>query len=308
MKPSVCLTLLLGLILQCGCGSTKDYRAAYGNASVNADPQGSRLLLPRDFAKQGVVPDSDEHLRRERDQTLDITDPASLASAIPGTYAGRDAVEWLAVPVLSEGLTAPVIPAPVIPALLAVSVQDAADAAARKRVVVYTAALRSVVAEIDASMARAKELALACGGYVQEMRGDSITLRVPAETFEPTLAAIEALGQTVEREIRAQDVTEDYVDLEARLKAAQQMRDRLAALLEKAADVKAMLEVERELGRVNEEIEKLTGKLNVLKSKVAYSAISISFVRVAPRVSAATGARQLPFHWLRQLHPDRLWD
>ncbi|MCC7290749.1 MAG: DUF4349 domain-containing protein [Phycisphaerales bacterium] len=303
MKPSVRLTALLGLVFFCGCASTKDYREAQRDSSLHTDPQGSRLLLPRDFAKLGVVPDSAERIRRESNQMVDITNPASLASDVPGTFAGRDNTTDLAAPVLSEGLTSPVIPA-----LLAVSVQDAAEAAARKRVVVYTAALRSVVGDIDASMARAKELALSCGGYVQEIRGDSIALRVPAETFEPTLAAIEALGQTAAREIHAQDVTEEYVDLEARLKAAQQMRDRLAALLEKAADVKAMLEVERELGRVNEEIEKLTGKLNVLRNKVAYSAISISFVRVAPRVSAAAGARQLPFYWLRQLHPDRLWD
>lgn len=294
MKPSIPLTVLLGVALLCGCGSTKDYRAADRYASVDDDPSGSRLRLPRDFAKYGVVPDSDGEYLGAANQGLDPASPAGLASAIPGAFAGVR---------LSEGLTAPVIPA-----LLAVSVQDAADAAAARRVVVYTAALRSVVGEIDASMARAKELALAGGGYVQEIRGDHIILRVPAEKFEPTLAAIEALGRTVEREIHAQDVTEEYVDLEARLRAAQQMRDRLAALLEKAADVKAMLEVERELGRVNEEIEKLTGKLNVLKNKVAYSAISVSFVRVAPRASAAVGARRLPFRWLRELHPDRLWD
>ncbi len=295
MKPSVRLTVLLGLAVSGGCGSTKDYRAAGRHSRLDTDPrEGSGLLLPRDSAKYGVGPHSDGEYLGAANQWLDNTNPSVLASAIPGSFAGRD---------ISGGLSAPVIPA-----LLAVSVQDAAGAAAARRVVVYTAALRSVVGEIDASMARAKELALACGGYVQEMRGDSITLRVPAENFEPTLAAIEALGQTVEREIHAQDVTEEYVDLEARLKAAQQMRDRLAALLEKAADVKAMLEVERELGRVNEEIEKLTGKLNLLKNKVAYSAISVSFVRVAPRVSAAVGARRLPFHWLRELHPDRLWD
>jgi len=57
----------------------------------------------------------------------------------------------------------------------------------------------------------------------------------------------QALGQIISKNIDAQDVTDEYTDLQLRLKNAEALRDRFAAILEKAANVKDTLEVEREL-------------------------------------------------------------
>lgn len=187
------------------------------------------------------------------------------------------------------------------------SVQDAAAAAVVQRVLIYSAALRVVVPDVEAALKQAQALAGEYDGYMQELSGDRITLRVPAARFEEALARLESLGRVVQRDIKAQDVTEEYVDLQARLRNAERLRDRLLALLEKAENVQAILEVERELGRVNQEIERLTGQLNLLNSRAALSAVTIQFERAAPLAGPSPAERHLPFPWLRSLRPEHLW-
>lgn len=174
-----------------------------------------------------------------------------------------------------------------------------------QRIVIYTATLRMVVVEIDASIKQTEAIAAEYKGWVQSISGDSITIRVPADQYESAVAKIEALGRISDRQLQASDVTEEYVDLEARLKNALAVRDRLNALLAKAEDVKAALEVEKELARVGEEIERLQGKMELLKNRVAFSTISVNFERVY-RSTQPPQITRVPFDWLNDLNPNRL--
>ncbi len=174
-----------------------------------------------------------------------------------------------------------------------------------RRIVVYTANYLIVVPEIEAAMARMKSIAEAAGGWVDQVDRNTMKIRVPASRFEDTTSLIESLGRFVERSLKAADVTEDYVDLEARLRNARAVRDRLNALLAKAEDVKAALEVEKELARVGREIERLEAKFEILRNRVAFSTISVGFQTVA-RTAPAPINTQLPFAWLRELNPRRL--
>lgn len=175
----------------------------------------------------------------------------------------------------------------------------------KQRIVIYTATLRMVVVEIDASIKQTETIAVEFKGWVQSISGDSITIRVPADQYEAAVAKIEALGRVSDRQLQASDVTEEYVDLEARLKNALAVRDRLNALLAKAEDVKAALEVEKELARVGEEIERLQGKMELLKNRVAFSTITINFERVY-RSTQPPQVTRVPFEWLNELNPNRL--
>ncbi len=174
-----------------------------------------------------------------------------------------------------------------------------------RRIVVYMARYRIVVREIEAAIAEAEKLAAELGGWVQSIQGDSVTFRVPADKYEQATERVEGLGRVAERDLQAADVTEEYVDLEARLKNAEAVRQRLLGLLEKAENVTAALEVEKELGRIGQEIEQLKGKLELLKNRVAYSTITATFERVH-RVPPNRQLVRLPFEWLRQLDPNRL--
>ena len=100
------------------------------------------------------------------------------------------------------------------------------------------------------------------------------------------------------RDIQAQDVTDEFVDVEIRIKNARAMQVRLKTLLERAA-VKEALEIEKEMNRVTQELELLEGKLKLLKDKIAYSTITVHF---EPRGSTIQATRvRLPFPWLTQL-------
>lgn len=182
--------------------------------------------------------------------------------------------------------------------------RDPQKAPTGKRIVVYTGNYQIVVTEIDATISMVKKIAEDTAGWIDAIEASTVTLRVPAARYDEAIERIEALGRVVHRSLRAADVTDDYVDLEARLKNAKAVRERLNALLARAEDVKAALEVEKELFRVGEEIEQIEAKLEILKNRVAYSTITVTFETVER--SPLPPSTQLPFPWLRELDPRRL--
>jgi hypothetical protein len=165
--------------------------------------------------------------------------------------------------------------------------------------IVYTATLTMAVYQVQPNLTAVERIAKEKGGFLA-IRGDNrITVRVPRERFEDALGAIEKVGDVLHRDVTAEDVTDQYTDLEIRIKNSRAMQTRLKQLLEKAA-VKEALEIEKELARVTEELELMEGKLKLLKDKIAYSTITVVF---EGRGAALQGAQKvrLPFPWLGQL-------
>jgi hypothetical protein len=166
------------------------------------------------------------------------------------------------------------------------------------QMLVYTASLTMAVYQVDQGLARVEQIARENDGYLAT-RGDlAIAIRVPRAKFEAALKAVEGSGDVVHREIKAEDVTDSYFDMEVRARNARAMRDRLAKLLQQAS-VKDALEIEKELARVTQELELLEGKLKLLRHRVAFSTINVSF---RPRgVAIQTRPTRLPFPWLEEL-------
>lgn len=102
-------------------------------------------------------------------------------------------------------------------------------------------------------------------------------IRVPATSFDSLLAAV-ALGISHfdRKDIQVKDVTAEYVDIEARLKTKKDLELRYMELLKKASTVTEMLEIEREMGTLRADIESIEGRLNVLKSQVAFSTLTVT--------------------------------
>jgi hypothetical protein len=108
-------------------------------------------------------------------------------------------------------------------------------------------------------------------------RGGHWTIRLPAEKFTSFLDAVTQLGVAERREVSSQDVTEECVDLNSRLKNKQTLENRLLELVAKRGDeIKDVLALENELSRVREEIEKLQGRLRYLSDRVALTTVEIS--------------------------------
>jgi hypothetical protein len=177
--------------------------------------------------------------------------------------------------------------------------QPVAKDAATPQLLIYTADVTIAVFQVDQQMNAVEQVAHAVGGYLSSRSDQQVVIRVPREKFDEAIHKIEALGDVLHRSIAAQDVTDQYVDLQARLKNAYVMRERLTALL-KDAQVKDALEIEKELGRVTESIEQMEGQLKLLSDRVAYSTISVSFQAVNPQGVPDTQFT-LPFPWIQDL-------
>ncbi len=165
--------------------------------------------------------------------------------------------------------------------------------------IVYTATITMAVYQVQPNLAMVERIAKEQGGYLSVRTDNKITVRIPRAKFEPTLAAIEKIGDVLHRDVTAEDVTDQYVDLEIRIKNARAMQTRLKQLLEKAA-VKEAIEIEKELARVTEELELMEGRLKLLKDKIAYSSITVVFEGRGATLPGASKVR-LPFPWLGHL-------
>lgn len=167
------------------------------------------------------------------------------------------------------------------------------------QLIVYTATITMAVYQVQPNLVQVERIAKEQGGYLSLRNDNQITVRVPREKFEHALGLIEKIGDVLHRDVSAEDVTDQYTDLEIRIKNARAMQTRLKQLLEKAA-VKEALDIERELARVTQELELMEGKLKLLKDKVAYSTITVAFQARGAALQGA-GAVKLPFPWLGRL-------
>jgi len=172
------------------------------------------------------------------------------------------------------------------------------DPAQTGRLFVYNAVMNVVVERISDALNSIKATVINMGGYMQEMSSKSITLKVPAGKFQDVIAEVEKLGEVTRKDIKGSDVTEEMRDLTIRLKNAEEVRDRLANLLDKAEKVEDILKIEKELERITETIELLKGKIAYLQNRIAFSTITIYFNSKLPQTTLPTGT---PFHWVHNL-------
>lgn len=108
----------------------------------------------------------------------------------------------------------------------------------------------------------------------------NMTVRIPTTNFQKTVDAIATNVESFdEKTISRRDVTEEFVDIEARLKAKHALEARYTELLKKANNVKELLEIERELANIREEIEARQGRLEYLKNQVSMSTLNIYFYK-----------------------------
>ena len=110
----------------------------------------------------------------------------------------------------------------------------------------------------------------------------SLLVRVPSKSFQTIVDSIyKSVASLDRKEVILDDVTEEFVDLEARLMAKRKLEERYLQLLPKATSVKDMLEIERQIANIREEIESKQGRLKYLQNKVSLSSIHIDFYEMS---------------------------
>lgn len=117
----------------------------------------------------------------------------------------------------------------------------------------------------------------------------NLTIRIPNQHFDTFISEIsQGVKHFDTKEISQQDVTEEYVDVESRMKAKKKLEERYLQLLSKANKVSEMLEIEKQLAEIREEIEAKEGQLKYLQNRVALSTITIEMYTSNPSESGAT--------------------
>lgn len=154
------------------------------------------------------------------------------------------------------------------------------------RLIIRTADMSIVVTDTEESLARIAALVESNGGWVvssyvfqaeQDAKSGTITVRVPAEGFQSALDAITALAVEVQSlSTSGQDVTEEYVDLEARLGNLEATAERVRGFLDETRNVEEALAVNQELSRLEGEIEVIKGRMQYLSQSAAFSTITVN--------------------------------
>ena len=159
------------------------------------------------------------------------------------------------------------------------------DSESLNRQIIYTAELEIVVTSFDGIPQQMKSLVDSNGGYISSanldrMRGErrhaSWVVRVPVENYDRFLEQVSQVGVPTTRTQNAEDVSEQFVDIEARLTNKRKLEARIQKLLERPDDkIQHVIEVERELGRVREEIERFEGRLRYLRDKTSMTTVTV---------------------------------
>lgn len=159
------------------------------------------------------------------------------------------------------------------------------------RQIIRSAHLQLAVDDFDATLRALVGIAEGAGGFVASSSYSQVgrapegifTLRVPASKFAQVLLDVERLGTVETRRISGQDVTEEFVDLSARVRNLEHHEQRLLSFMERATKVTDLLAIEQELSRVRGEIEMLTGRLRFLGNQVELATVEVAMrQKVAP--------------------------
>jgi hypothetical protein len=150
------------------------------------------------------------------------------------------------------------------------------------------------VEDVKKAYDEAARIVGAADGYIADSNFSSeqgptsatMTVRLPAEGLDSVIERIARLGKVLQKQLGAEEVTEEYVDLASRKRNLEREEQRLLDLLNRAGKVKELLEVEQTLARVRGEIEIIAGRMRYLENRVALSTLTIEFQGPQPQPTA----------------------
>ena len=154
------------------------------------------------------------------------------------------------------------------------------------------------VDSLDAGIYRVRDIARRLGGIVantemktgkEELHSASIELRLPSAKFDEALNGLSPIGKLESVDVNVADVGEEYVDVEARMTNARRLEQRLIDLLaRRTGKLSDVLNVEHELARVREEIERYEGRMRYLRTRASVSTLTVT-VHEPPPIVSPTG-------------------
>ncbi len=144
-----------------------------------------------------------------------------------------------------------------------------------KRMMIYHASVKVEAKDPDSAAAQVARLAKKYDGYVLSSGNNYTTIRIKSAQLKDAINDVSGIGKVTDKNISGNDVTEEYTDYQIRLENAEKARSRYLELLAKANTVGETLAVEKELERLNGEIDLLKGKMSRIGHLVDYSTLTV---------------------------------
>jgi hypothetical protein len=157
--------------------------------------------------------------------------------------------------------------------------------------IIKTAYMTIEVNDVPGSVEILKNLAARKGGYLSSTNVQknfnnrltgSVIIRVPAKEFETTLMGVQAIGTVKSVSTQGQDVTEEYVDLQAQKTAYQNQLAQYNEIMKKAVKVEDVITIQQQIDRVQIQLNRLEGRLNYLDSRIDLSTITVNLQEPEP--------------------------
>jgi len=166
------------------------------------------------------------------------------------------------------------------------SVKEEAPAAATTRMIIHKAVLQVNVKKLESAQANITKKVEQYGGYIvesnvyqedDETNSGKMIVRIPEKHFQTFLKDAEGeAAEILERNVTGQDVTEQYVDLQSRVKSKRAVEERLLEFMSNAQKTEDLLKISADLAKVQEEIEVMVGKIKYLENQTSFSTVELS--------------------------------
>jgi hypothetical protein len=157
--------------------------------------------------------------------------------------------------------------------------------------IIRTADLTLEVSNVTGAAAAIEAIGTSAGGYVSttnigtDYNGQptgTVVLRIPAARFDSALSGIKAIGTVTSISTQGQDVTAEYVDVQARITSYQNQIAQYNAIMKNATDVEDVLAIQQQIDTVQTSLDQVTGQMKYLNSQVDYATITVSLQEPAP--------------------------
>ena len=263
----------------------KDNRTAFGSLAKKA--------MPFSVPAQATAPGDRDELQLGRNADGGKAESSSIATG--GLTAERANTEGRMTAFNEKAAAPPAAPAPPTTTARAGAASETAEVGQRK--LIRNARTELEVISFNDAVEKITALARDAGGYVAtsgshkqengKLRGEVVVKVLPAG-LDQFLQRLRDLGELKDQTISSQDVSKQYFDTSARLDNSRVMEQRLVEMLKKnTGKVSDLLQVERELGRVREDIEKMQGELKFIDAQVQFATITITLAEKDMNVPAA---------------------
>lgn len=168
---------------------------------------------------------------------------------------------------------------------------------------IYKANLNMEVEDYGKAQTEIRNLVTMANGYIIEFnenmsqyeQGGTFILKVPASGFSPFLNKLEQVKhESLQRSIQGQDVSEEYVDLESRLKAKQLMEAQYTEFMKKATKSTDLVAFANELGSIQESIEQIKGRMRYINQNVSFSTVELRVYQTDESIAVKEKEEQGP--------------